>query len=79
MKMWTQIVTILGASVLVAACGAAPALADKSLMPDVVLMQSESTQEAYRFAVAHPDDLTTVPWSLTTMPWVARFVPKLRI
>ncbi len=61
MKMWTQIVTILGASVLVAACGAAPALADKSLMPDVVLMQSESTQEAYRFAVAHPDDLTTVP------------------
>jgi hypothetical protein len=48
---------------MVAACGAAPALslADKSLMPDVVLMQSEYTQEAYRFAVAHPDDLTTVP------------------
>lgn len=63
MKMWTQILTILGATVLVGACGAAPAvtLADKSLMPEVVLMQDEHVQEAYRFAAAHPDDLTTIP------------------
>lgn len=63
MKMWTQIASIVGATVLVAACGGAPAvtLADHSLMPEVVMLQSERVQEAYRFAAAHPDDLTTVP------------------
>lgn len=56
---------LLGSSavMLLAACSAPSAvtLADKSLMPEVVLMQSKKVQEAYRFAAAHPDDLETLP------------------
>jgi hypothetical protein len=53
-----------GIAVLLAGCGSAvPAvtLADKSLMPEVVMMQRKSVQEAYRFAVAQPEDLETIP------------------
>lgn len=60
---WNRILAPLGIAVVVAACGATPdaSLADTSLMPDVVMMQSVHVQEAYRFAAAHPDLLETVP------------------
>lgn len=63
MTLSTRIFASFGVAVLLAACGATPAvtLADKALMPDVVLAQNERTQEAYRFAAAHPSDLETVP------------------
>jgi hypothetical protein len=53
----------LGTALLLAACGGTPAvtLADKALMPDMVMAQNERTQEAYRFAAAHPEHLKTVP------------------
>lgn len=60
---WNRILAPVGIAVLVAACGATPdtMLADKSLMPEVVMMQDVYVQEAYRFATAHPDLLETVP------------------
>jgi hypothetical protein len=52
------------AVLLLAGCGSAVppvTLADKSLMPEKVMMQSERVQEAYRFAVSQPEDLETIP------------------
>lgn len=63
MIQWNRILALLGVAVLVAACGATPAitLANADLMPELVLIQDVRVQEAYRFAVAHPEDLETIP------------------
>lgn len=58
-----RILVPVGVAVLLAACGSNPAvtLADKALMPDVVMAQSVKVQEAYRFAASHPEHLETIP------------------
>lgn len=63
MTLWTRLIAPFGAGLLLAACGSNPAvtLADKALMPDVVMAQSVKVQEAYRFAAAHSEDLETIP------------------
>lgn len=63
MLQWNRVLGLMGAAVVVAACGSTPAvtLAEIDLMPESVRMQGQRVQEAYRFAVAHPEDLATVP------------------
>lgn len=73
MTLWTRLIAPVGAGLLLAACGATPAisLADKALMPDVVMMQSVKVQEAYRFA----SGLSRKPGNDPLLLWLQRVGP----